>query len=254
MVANVTEGGRYCKEEVELLLKAHIENLLDLGWKKENIDILSNIDFSFMDVSTRKIKLNDFCLKGSKMFGLSWLIENNLFNDIIHASDLDAWQNVWFEPPKFKDVGITTYSRPKLNGGSSFWKPTSIDIIDKIINTITETKAEREEPTLNLILKSKEYRDRVTIINNTFNVGCSGFIPRYQRSEKPIKVCHFNVRNSIAWETHTLDRNGINEIAVDRRLERLIRKYYTDLPIKLSKKGERRRKEIIEERIKNPKK
>ena len=75
------------------------------------------------------------------------------------------------------------------------------------------------------------------MVNNTFNVGCSGFVKRYNRSIKPIHVCHFHPYNRIAWETHTLDRNGIGEIPVSIRLERLIRKYYPNLPIKL--KGDR---------------
>jgi len=67
------------------------------------------------------------------------------------------------------------------------------------------------EPTLNRVLTSKQYRDRVTVLNNTFNVGCSGFAKRWERSLKPIRVSHFHRYNRTAWETHALDRNGLDE-------------------------------------------
>lgn len=237
MVANLRENDkRYSKEQIEILLKAQIENSLDLGWKVEEIIILANFDFEFMGVKTEKFNLNNFCLTGSKMWGIKWLLEDKPIK-IVWTHDLDCWQNVKFESPKFKDVGITTYSRPKLNGGSVFWKYSSKDIIDEVVKTLEEEKATREEPILNKILKSDKYKDRVTIIDNTYNVGCSGFVPRYERSEKPIKVCHFNPENRLAWETHVLDRNELGEenVSVGRRLERLVRKYYPNLAIKLKK-------------------
>jgi len=45
---------------MEILLKAQIHNLLELGWKKENIILFINFDFEFMGISAGVIKLNDF--------------------------------------------------------------------------------------------------------------------------------------------------------------------------------------------------
>jgi len=256
LTANCRDDGhsRYSKEKFIVLLKAQIENSLDLGWKSKDIIILANFEFEFMGVKAIVIPLNDFCFTGSKIFSVKWLFENTEINDVIWSRDCDTWQNMYFKCPKIRDVGIATYSTKKLNGGSIFWNIKSKDIIDKICEEIVKNKEKREEPTLNKILKSDVYKKRVKVVNSTFNLGCSGYVPRYQRSEKPVKVVHFHPYNITAWETHTLDRNGLGEIAVSRRLERLLRKYYISLPIKLSNKGERRRKEIIKERINNPKK
>ena len=38
MVANVSKDPRYKPKAVETLLKAQIENSLDLGWKKEKLN------------------------------------------------------------------------------------------------------------------------------------------------------------------------------------------------------------------------
>jgi len=241
MVANHKTKKRYgLFHYIETNLKAQIANSIDLGWRREDIVVLSNFEYEFMGVKNTVVELNDNCLTGSKMFGLKWLYENT-DADVVWSHDLDAWQNAWFDAPDFKDVGATYYSQPKFNGGSMFWRRTAVDIIEAILGRIKEKKKEREEPAINHVFKSKKYKDRITTIDNTFNVGCSGFVERYVRSMKPIRVCHFHPYNRIAWETHALDRNGIGEIPITPRLECLIREYYGDLATELSEEGKKSR-------------
>ena len=254
MIANQSKHKRYNFENIDVLLKAQIENSIELGWASEDIILLANFDYEFMGVKSINISLNKKCLTGSKMFGMKYLFENKMVDDVIWAHDLDAWQNVCFYCPEFKEVGIACYSTGKYNGGSLFWKKSSEDIVDKILGEIDKNKEEKEEPTLNRILKSKEYRGRVTCLNNTFNVGCSGYVKRWNRSIKPIRVCHFHPYNHIAWETHALDRNGLDCKGVSDRLEKLLRKYYPKLATELCEKGkiaqkERRAKRLEESNV-----
>ena len=243
MVANRSNKGRYKTDAIITLLKAQITNSLELGWSVKDIIILANFSFEFMGVKTLKVKLNKECLTGSKIFGMKYLFDNDMVDDVIWAHDLDAWQNFEFACPDFKDVGITCYSTPKFNGGSIFWRKTSRDIVEKVVSTIVGRKEAKEEPTINKILKSKEYKKRVTNINNTFNVGCSGYVKRWDRSIKPLRVCHFHPYNNIAWETHVLDRNGLDVKGIENRLESLLRRYYPNLATELSPKGRQAQKE-----------
>ena len=119
MVANLTRK-RYSFNNIETLLKSQIHNSLELGWKPEDIILLANFDYEFMGIKSIKHDLNQTCLTGSKMFGMKFLLDNQMVNDIIWAHDLDAWQNVSFQPPLFQDVGIACYSNSKFNGGSIF--------------------------------------------------------------------------------------------------------------------------------------
>ena len=237
MVANRNDKNkRYRKESIETLLMAQVENSLELGWEPEKVWILSNFEWEFMGVEAHRVdKLNDFCFTGSKMFGLERLLylDDLKWDEPLWAHDLDAWQNAYFDEPDFKDVGVANYSNRKMNGGSLFWRPTAGDIIEEVTSTLRSYKHEKEEPTLNKILREKKYKGRITVLDNTYNVGCSGFVVRLGRSEKPIRVCHFHPYNRLAWETHCLDRNQINEVAVTVRLERLLRKYYPFLSTKL---------------------
>lgn len=240
MVANCQKKGRYNRENIEIILKAQIENSINLGWDKKEIIIITNFRFEFMGVKTHKINLNKHCLTGSKMWALDYIFANDYYIDHEHeiwwAHDLDAWQNITFVPPKFKDVGITTYSTKKFNGGSTFWKAAARDIIHDIIMELKLGK-EKEEPTLNKLLREEKYKERVTVIDNTYNVGCSGFVPRIIRAHKPICISHINPLNRIAWETHRLDRNGLGLVSISGSLESVLRKYYPHLAIKLSQEG-----------------
>ena len=249
IIANRSTKKRYKFENIEVLIKAQIENSIELGWKQEDIIFLANFDYEFMGVRSTNISLNKECLTGSKMYGMKYLFNNDLVDDIIWAHDLDAWQNVPFSCPEFKEVGIATYSNPKYNGGSIFWRKSAKDIVEKVIEEIEDNKENKEEPTLNKILKSREYRNRVTVVNNTFNVGCSGYVKRWDRSIKPIRVCHFHPYNKTAWETHALDRNGLDLKGISDRLEGILRKYYPNLAKELSKDGQLAQKERKKNRL-----
>jgi hypothetical protein len=244
LTANVKEDSkRYSFDRMDMLLKAQIDNILDCGWKSSDVLLISNVDYEYLGVNSIKTELNDTCRTGSKMFGVEFALDNKLYDGILWAKDLDTWPNYMFDGPDIKDVGITTYSSQKLNGGSVFWKPSSFDIVKHVIGEINKGE-DKEEPTLNRLLRSKQYRDRTTVLNTTYNVGSSGFFPRAYRADKPIKVCHFNPANRIAWETHRLNRDGMNITSVSSRLEITLRKYF-NLAYKLrSEKDEKRSEEL----------
>lgn len=243
MVANKQPNTKYKDDRMERLIKAQIENALEVNWKPEKIIVLANFDICHYGIKTYNIELNGHCLTGSKIYAVDWLLGNDDIKDVIWSHDLDCWQNEWFEAPEFNDVGITTYSTKKYNGGCVFWRHTAHDLVQEI-KAVIDNGETKEEPTINKLLKDKSNEDRVTVINNTYNVGCSGFVVRARKADKPIKLAHFNPYNRIAWETHRLDRNGIGIKSISERLEKLLRKHF-DLAYELSEEGKRRQKELM---------
>jgi len=224
MVANMQPKGRYSKDKIEVNLRAQIHNSLDVGWNPADIFLLSNFAFEYMGVTALQVKLPDYCLTGSKMFGVLHLLKKHDFNgDVLWVHDLDAWQNVWFDAPEIKDVGISTYSQAnKYNGGSLFWKKSGISLAEMICEALKDEQ--REEPTINRIFKA--YKENISILNNTYNVGCSGYVPRMEKAVKPIKVAHFNPCNKVAWQIHRHDRDGAGFVSVSDRLEGILKQYY----------------------------
>lgn len=236
LAANIIKDNKRSRE-MKKVLQAQIHNSLDVGWEEKDIIVICNFDFEYMGVKSIKVDLNKTCLTGTKLFATKYVFENNMHEgQVVWSHDLDAWQNHWFQQPYIQDVGATYYAKPKFNGGSIFWKDLAIDIISNAIDIILENEEAKEEPTLNELFKN-EYKERVTVVNNTYNVGCSGYVSRYMRSELPIKVSHFHPFNRIAWETHRLNRDGVGLKSVDFRLEKILRQYYPGLPFLLSEEG-----------------
>ena len=121
-----------------MLLKAQIDNILDCGWKSSDVLLISNVDYEYLKVCAIKVELNDTCRTGSKMFAVEFVLDNKLHDGVCWAKDLDTWPNYMFDEPEIKDVGITTYSSKKLNGGSVFWKSSSFDIVKHVIGEINK--------------------------------------------------------------------------------------------------------------------
>ena len=213
-------SGRYDLERIETLLNAQIENSIELGWAQKDIKVLTNFEYGFMGIKAKKIESNPLCPTASKMYGVRQVLED----EVVWSHDLDAWQNYWFDCPEFKDVGAGTYNYRKFNGGSIFWRPSGKDLMDKIIDMLESETATYEENVLNRVFKANP--KRVTMLNFTYNVGCSNYRQRWNDSNKPVKVLHFHPYNRIAWETQALDRCEMGHKGIGDRLESLLRKYY----------------------------
>jgi hypothetical protein len=227
LVANFRPHGRVKETELRGMVEAQIENSLAVGWQASDIVVVTNLTFD-APVTLVRAPLNESCLTGSKMFALEHLFSLGMIreDEMWWAHDLDAWQNFWFDEPEIADIGLTEYSRPSFNGGSVFLRASSRDLIQAITDQIRQDKMMREEPAIDRVLRRPAHAKRVTVLNSTYNVGCSAYAVRYQRSNQPILVSHFHPRG-ISWRTHVWGWNSLNTPSVVPRLVAvLVRRFY----------------------------
>lgn len=213
-------------------LEAQIENSLELGWAAEDILILANFDYEFAGVRTRRIALHDRRLTTCKVFAAHALLAGALPGDEFWAHDLDAWQNVWFDCPHFAAVGICEYGTKnalQFNTGSMFYHPAARDIIAAASLLLRTNTTMAEEPALNHVLRAPAYRDRVTILNSTFNIGTIRLVERYVRSQPPVRVCHFHPDHPEAARIHLLGQNDLHVKTASERLQRVLSRHF-DIP------------------------
>lgn len=246
---NDKRKGRKQKELISLL-KAQIDNSLNLKWKSEDIWVVTNIvDFEYRDVKVFNFPLPDCQATGSKTFAIKEILDRDLTDDVLWVHDLDAWQNAPFECPYFADIGITGYNPNKFNGGSVFYRNTknTKELVNLMVEKLIEARKNpedkgREEPVLNSILvpsKNKAAQGKVTMLDQTYNLGCSSFVERYNRAEKPIKVCHFHPGNRLAWDTFVRDRNRLNIKVINNKLVDLFLDYFSSKIKSFRYQGER---------------
>lgn len=249
IVANFPSNG-YKAAELMKITQAQSEVSKFFGWKEEDFIIVSNKDKCCNFGTWVRADLNKSCLTGSKLFAVEFLYENNIVSDDIWAHDLDAWQNSEFIVPEFLDAGFSQYSRPKINGGSQFWKKSGLDILKYTIDLINKRQSPKEEPCIQEMYP--KFSSRVSVLDHSYNIGCSGFVERFERAFKPIQVCHLHPTNRIAWQTHALDRNGLGYKSVCENLENILRSFYT-LQTELDEEGKKARINKINARLKNNK-
>lgn len=232
LAVNFRPKGKLSEAELRELIDAQIENSVALGWAARDMVIVTNLSLN-VPATVVPATLNDTCLTGSKMFALHHLFSLGLIrgDEVWWVHDLDAWQNHWFEPPELLDIGLAEYSEPKFNGGSVLLRAGARDMVAAIIGGITASKAHREEPAIDAVLRSDAFRHRVTVLDSTFNVGCSAYAIRHGRSAKPILVSHFHPKSRPSWRTHIHGDRKLRETSVSPRLyELLLRRFHGGVP------------------------
>ncbi len=209
IVCNVSKEKYF--NHYEKYVKAQIDNSFSFGWSKDDIILLANFDYTYEGIKSVVADLDcDFCLTGSKTFAIVKLFELGLIQGDAWLHDLDVWQTFKIDFPEILDIGMTRYIG-RWQGGSVFLKPGSRDIFSKIADEIRKQQSSKEEPVIKKVLRIKEYGDRVTRIDNSYNVGATGFEKRYRQSQKPIKAIHMHPHRGT---DHNRNMAGMNRLGV----------------------------------------
>lgn len=189
-------------EEHKMAIKIQIDNSFRLGWKAEDIILVTNFDYEYNGVRSTTIGDDNYCSyhwPATKIY-----VINRLFSDGIVRDDL-YWYHDFdcFQLNKFTDIdrdmanvdmGLTNYGRmPRLCSASMFFKKQAEDIFIKLREKIDIERIGEEGGVANLINSDKELSKRVKLLNNTYAFQKWNMWHSYCRSDKPIKAVHFHL-------------------------------------------------------------
>jgi hypothetical protein len=182
--------------ENSVYIEIQIENSLNY-WKKEDIMLVTNFPYEYMGVKSLVVPDNLFCeidYKGSKMNTIVYLLENKLLNDMTWFHDTEAWQVAPLDFRLEKDIALSDYGwSDKWNGGSTFFKPSALDIFKALRESIYNNKTDDERALVILTdYNFNNINDRIQRLNITYNVGKRRVEENIERSDKPVKVFHFH--------------------------------------------------------------
>lgn len=182
-------------ENNEILAKMQIENILELGWKPEDVMLLTNFPYEFMGIKSIIVKDEYFFADdpaSTKSNTIAGIFENEkLFNrdDLYWVHDLDHFQQVPFDEEEIKDeIGDCDFAlcdygrRIKYNLGSVFFKKTSGDIWRRIRDVMKDCR--------NWSKKCEEERALMIMVTNNRNwawrssVGAENSFMPYDYDEK----------------------------------------------------------------------
>lgn len=219
-------------EEHKILAKIQIDNSLELGWKPEDIIMITNFPYEYCGIKAMAVDNNLFCEHwkySSKINVLNYLFERDFFGDDLYwFHDFDLFQLEPITEAELGldnvDVGFTDYGRsPKWNTGS-FWFKKSAEDIFKLIQSELYLRQTDEEITLTRMtdINMKGINDRIKRLNITYNFGMRKIAENYERATKPLKCLHFHPYSTLL---NTLARAmyGKNRIKKPLMTPRLIR-------------------------------
>lgn len=197
-------------DEHQKLIKIQIENSLELGWKSEDILLITNFSYEFMGVKAIEIGDEHYCKlfrQATKVDVMVYLFNIGFIKDDLYwLHDLDAYQQERIDEKELElegvDIGLTDYGRnERWNGGSMFIKKEIKDfyyeVKDKMYRDNEKNKGiwKNEEDVL-MELTNENYNNvnsRIKRLNITYNFGIKRMKECYEKStHKPPKVLHFH--------------------------------------------------------------
>lgn len=196
-----TNPDKEFNEENKTLVKIHIDNSLELGWKRENILLFTN--FAYEHNGIRSIPVPDrLHLKwdktSNKILVIDYLLKNKILTkDLYWYHDFDCYQNNYIGEEELQldgyDLGITGYGyKPQANGGSFFFRETATDLFDLWVSeTIRIKRTRADEKTMTDMVRAKKIT-RYKWLNITYNFGMRHTEYNYARATKPLKALHFH--------------------------------------------------------------
>ncbi len=228
-------------EESKRLVKLQIDNSLELGWKKEDIVLITNFPYEYGGIKATLVNKGycEFEKEGSKVFTIVHLFDLGFFEDnlLYWFHDLDAYQLEPITEAELEldgfDLGICDYTRARRwQFGSFFFKKTAEDIFRLTAQQMSPKYACPDEEAL-LFLTDNNINgitSRIKKLNGTYNFGMRRVDFCYERANKPLKVIHFhpyhprnNGLNTLAIAMY--GRNRIGKPLMTERLKRLFNKY-----------------------------
>jgi hypothetical protein len=193
---------RFFHEDYARLVKVQIENSFRLGWKKEDILMVTNFPYSYMGVDAFVVDDSLFCehrKKASKINVIYSLLEKGIINELCWFHDFDAYQLLPFGEIDLdgKDAGFTDYGYSDYwNTGSFFFLPSSIDIFEWIQREMNRKKSNEERALMVLTDHNiNSINSRYKRLNCTYNLGRMRQTDiTLAKADKPIQVLHFHPR------------------------------------------------------------
>lgn len=196
-----TYGKEWQQAELFNYFKAQIDNSIELGWEPSDIIILTNLPFSYREVtiikSVHECTYNKYF---NKLLGIWELLHYGHIEEPFWFHDFDDWQIYSMTLPEFDgEIGACKYiDFTQWNTGSLFVKPTSLPFW-KLCKDFIESNDSHpallqigDENIFNILYNQniEQLKDFITEVSYDYNIGMTGLEERLARAISP-KVVAF---------------------------------------------------------------
>lgn len=229
-------------EEHSTLVKIQIDNSFDLGWKKEDILLVTDFPYEYNGVTSFVVHNGlyyGFDRNANKSIVLAHLLNQGIIESgtLYWCHDFDAYENCSIDEKELGldkyDLGLTHYSyKPEWQFGSLFLKSSSRDIfelLDDAIQKRPRSNRNNEKVLTKLININAIKHSRYKRMNVTYNIMKKHLTTIYREAEKPLKVLHFlpsNKDNDMPYTALQMFMYGKNRLHIPLMSDRLIKIFH----------------------------
>ena len=191
-------------DEHKILAKIQIDNSFNIGWKKEDIVLVTNFDYEYRGVKSLIVPSELYYEPdpvSTKASVVPYLLKKGIIgNELYWCHDFDVYQDDIIKEIDLDlgsaDLGLVSYGyKPVWNFGSFFFKKEARDVLNLLNKKMLERKRPRADEkmlTKLTILYNIVNKDRYKELNVTYNFTMRCIQSNYLRAIKPLKVLHFH--------------------------------------------------------------
>jgi len=221
-------------DEHKQLAKIQIDNSLSLGWKPEDIMMVTNFKYKHNGVEAMVIE-NDYCdflPPTTKIYAIVRLFKMGLIkkDEMYWYHDFDCYQ---FSPITEKelgleqsDMGLSSYGRSeRLCSASMFFKKEAEDIFVSLKELVIKDGIDEEGGLMRLInSKMDTLGKRVKLMNTTYAFHKFNILTCYPTTLKPIRAAHFHLTPD-KYDFYVKGYNKLKMPLIPKRLVKIFNKH-----------------------------
>lgn len=192
------------REEDEILARIQIDNSFDLGWKKEDMLLVTDFEYEYNGLKSFVIEKDiyyDFDSNANKAPVALYLANQRVIEprELYWCHDFDAYELNKIDERELEldnfDLGLVPYFyKPEWQFSSFFFRNSAGDILE-LLDATTRAKphpSRNNEKTLTKLIKNNAIDStRYKELNVTYSIAKKYLVTVYNEAIKPIKVLHF---------------------------------------------------------------
>lgn len=229
-------------EEDLILARIQIDNSFDLGWKKQDLILMTDFPFEYNGIRSQVVPDNlyyDFDQNSNKTIVTAYLLNQGIIktNELYWSHDFDTYESDKIKEAELGlqscDLGLTHYCyKPEWQFGSIFFKHSAKDIFNLLNKTVrSKVVSSRFDERAMTLLTNNGTIDpkRYKRLNSTYNFTKRHIAIIYKMAAKPLKVLHFRPSNQDVLMPDTglnMFMYGKNQLNIPLMSDRLIKIFH----------------------------